>query len=107
MRSTFLVCSLLFLTLCFAPPAHAQIPPSSDTTSTPIPGAGHNYLGGPAETVNPSNGSVSIRIPVIMPPGRGLTLPFTFAYDSNGANFLSGTPTSLLWTSGGQCSGSG
>jgi RHS repeat-associated protein len=101
MRSIFLVCSLLFLTLCLAPPAHAQIPPTSDTTSTPIPGAGHNYLGGLAETVNPSNGSVSIRIHPVMPPGRGLTLPFTFAYDSNGANFLSGTPTSLLWTSGG------
>lgn len=73
-----------------APSSLAQIPPSSSTTSTPVPGAGHDYLGGPVETVNPVSGSVSIRVPVIMPPGRGITLPFTFAYDSNGVNYLSG-----------------
>ena len=72
-----------------APATLAQIPPSSSTTSTPVPGAGHDYLGAPAETVNPVSGSVSIRLPVIMPPGRGITLPFSFAYDSNGVNYLS------------------
>jgi RHS repeat-associated protein len=38
-----------------------------------------------SETVNPANGSLSLRIQVPMPKGRGLTLPFSFAYDSNGA----------------------
>ena len=75
-----------------APSATAQIPPTSSTTSTPVPGAGHDYLGGQVDTVNPATGSISIRIPVIMPPGRGITLPFAFAYDSNGVNYLGTTP---------------
>src|SRR6266699_659309 len=87
----------LILTACFTllavPFAWAQIPPRSDTTSTPIPGAGHDYIGAPVETVNPANGAVSIRIPAIIPPGRGITLPFSFAYDSNGVAYL-GTTTS-------------
>jgi RHS repeat-associated protein len=88
--------ALLFLALLslsiFAPYSRGQIPPSSSTTSTPVPGAGHDYLGGVNETVNPVNGSVSVRIPVIMPPGRGITLPFFFAYDSNGVNWLLPNP---------------
>ena len=38
--------------------------------------------------MNPANGSVSIRIPVRMPQGRQLTVPFSFAYDSNGAFYV-------------------
>ncbi len=68
-----------------APACLAQLPQASDTTSPPTPGVGHDYLGGLAETVNPANGSVSIRLSAIMPPGRGITLPFSFAYDSAGA----------------------
>src|SRR5215510_12791787 len=67
----------------------AQIPQPSDTTSVPIAGAGHDYLGGQADTVNPANGSFSVRIPVIMPPSRGVTLPFSFMYDST-LYYLSG-----------------
>ena len=79
---------VLLATSC-APPSFAQLPQSSETTATPIPGAGHDYLGGINETVNPANGSASIRIPVIMPPGRGITIPFSFAYDSSGRGYLS------------------
>jgi len=78
----------------------AQMPVSSSTTSTPVPGAGHDYLGAINETVNPANGSVSLRINTTVPPGRGLTLPFGFAYDSNGVNYVS-TPQqngALLWS---------
>ena len=71
-----LVCILV------AAQAHAQIPQPSDTTSVPIPGAGHDYLEGLVDTVSPANGSFSIRIPVIMPPSRGVNLPFSFTYDS-------------------------
>jgi hypothetical protein len=83
-----------FAALSIGPDAEAQIPPSSSTTSTPVPGAGHDYLGEIAETVNPATGSTSIRISATMPPGRGLTLPFSFAYDSNGVNYVAsiGTP---------------
>jgi RHS repeat-associated protein len=78
--------SILALTLACALFPHtvsAQIPQPSDTTSVPIPGAGHDYLEGPIETVSPANGSISIRLPVIIPPSRGVTLPFSFMYDSN------------------------
>src|SRR5271155_1533763 len=65
--------------------AKCQILNVTDSTSTPIPGAGHDYIKGLSETVNPANGSVSIRIQTPTPPGRGISLPFSFAYDSNGA----------------------
>jgi len=87
--SRFSLSTLFFAVLLYSSFAEAQIPPSTSTTSTPIPGVGHDYLGGVAETVNPVNGSVSFRIPVSMPPGRGITLPFSFAYDSNGVNYMS------------------
>src|SRR6266403_424107 len=80
-------CSLLL------PPLRAQLPPVNNTTSTPIAGAGHDFLGGPAETVTPANGSISIRVPVILPPSRGITLPFSFAYDANGVNYVGRNPT--------------
>jgi RHS repeat-associated protein len=64
-------------------PARAQITDVNNGTSTPIQGAGHDYLRMLNETVNPANGSVSLRIQVPVPPGRQLTLPFSFAYDSN------------------------
>jgi RHS repeat-associated protein len=88
----------LFLVSFFAAKAYAQMPPSSSTTSTPIPGVGHDYLGEIAETVNPVNGSVSIRLNATMPPGRGLTIPFSFAYDSNGVNYVAnGSSGTLQW----------
>ena len=80
---------LLSVSLLICPFLLAQMPVSTSTTSTPVPGAGHDYLGDLAETVNPVNGSLSIRVKTIMPPGRGFTLPFSFAYDSNGVNYLS------------------
>src|SRR5216684_798697 len=83
---------ILISVVGLAPSCLAQIPSTSDTTSTPVPGAGHDYIHAPVETVNPANGSISIRIPAIMPPGRGISLPFTFAYDSNGVAYL-GTNT--------------
>jgi RHS repeat-associated protein len=82
---------LIFAFLLLPSAAFPQIPPAGNTTSTPAPGD-HNYFHSPVETVNPANGSVSIRIPVRMPSGRQLTLPFSFAYDSNGA-FYMGPPS--------------
>lgn len=74
---------------CFA---RAQILNVGDDTSTPIPGAGHDYIHSPAETVNPANGSVSIRIKTFMPEARGITLPFSLTYDSNGIWSLTPEP---------------
>lgn len=86
-RSFFFV----FFALLCSSAAFAQIPNATDTTATPAPGA-HDYLHSPVETVNPANGSVSIRIPVRMPQGRQLTVPFSFAYDSNGAFYIGEHP---------------
>ncbi len=44
------------------PAAHGQITKVTNDQSTPIPGAGHNYIKLLSETVNPSNGSVSLSL---------------------------------------------
>ena len=66
----------------------AQITSVSDPTSTPIPGVGHDYIKLLSETVNPASGSLSVRVSVPVPPGRKLTTPFAYTYDSSGAWFL-------------------
>ncbi len=81
--------------LLLAPPAQCQILNVGDDTSTPIPGAGHDYIKLLSETVNPANGSVSIRIQTPTPKGRGISLPFSFAYDSNGAQHLTSNGSGL------------
>ena len=91
-RTTLRVVILLALSaIFFAPGAFAQLPQAGDTTSPPTPGVGHDYIHAPEETVNPANGSVSIRIPVRMPSGRELTIPFSIAYDSAGAFYYGQT----------------
>ena len=67
------------------PAANAQITQVDNTTSTPIPGAGHDYIHLLSETVNPANGAVSLRIQLPTVKGRGISLPFSIAYDSNTA----------------------
>ncbi len=70
--------------LLFASLAWGQVTHVANDTSVPVPGAGHDYIGMMNETVDPATGSVSFRIGTPVPPGRGLTLPFSFNYDSNG-----------------------
>jgi RHS repeat-associated protein len=62
--------------------ASAQLINVADDTSTPIPGVGHDYIHMLSETVNPANGSVSLRIQLPTPTGRGLNFPFALTYDS-------------------------
>ena len=92
----------VWLAICCGAICAAQIPSETDVTSTPVPNAGHDYIHAPNETVNPANGSLSIRIGVPIPPSRGFTVPFNFAYDSNGAFYLA-TPCGAV----GSCSGFG
>jgi RHS repeat-associated protein len=67
----------------------AQVSYVNNTTSTPVPGAGHDYIKLLSETVNPANGALSIRVQAPIPPDRGFTLPyFLFQYDSNGKHVL-------------------
>jgi hypothetical protein len=89
----------LFLTI---PTSRSQITNVTNDQSTPIPGAGHDYIKLLSETVNPANGSVSLRLNVPVPQGRGLSIPFGFAYDSNGSWHLTddGTGTGgSMWIS--------
>jgi hypothetical protein len=75
---------LLFFTFRF----HAQITDVTADQTPPIAGVEHNYIQLLNETVNPATGSVSVRIGVPVPPGRGVTVPFAFTYDSNSAHHL-------------------
>lgn len=58
--------------------------PGVASTSVPMPGVGRDYIKDLSEIVDPGSGSVSLRLMVPIPHGRGLTMPFNFAYDSNG-----------------------
>lgn len=75
--------ALFGLLVSTSPSLSGQITNVTDETSTPVPGAGHNYIHALNETVDPSNGSVSIAIDVPVPASRGVTLPFSFTYNSN------------------------
>src|SRR6266700_6697133 len=100
MPSTVLVLAGVLL---FTLTAYAQIPNVNNMASTPHPGDGHDYIKFLSETVNPANGSVSVRIEAPAPQQRGaLNAPYeVFSYDSDGVhipgpNLNGGAPT--LWT---------
>ncbi len=76
-----------------------QILNVGDDTSTPVEGAGHDYIKMMAETVDPGSGSVSVRIQTPMAKGRGITLPFSFAYDSNGVEHVNPGTGGIGWQS--------
>jgi hypothetical protein len=87
-----------FLSICFllsalvTPSAMlAQGVASTGATTPPTQGVGHDYIDGLQETVDPSSGQVSLRLNVPVPEGRGLTLPFAFAYDSASINYAGET----------------
>jgi hypothetical protein len=86
LRRLALACRPAAILSCFlvlaVPSLHAQLQNVDNIVQTPTRGSGHDYIKMISETVNPANGQVSIRIDVPMPPGRKLTLPFGFAYDS-------------------------
>jgi RHS repeat-associated protein len=88
-----------FLTVVSGSLAYGQITNVTNTMSTPIPGAGHDYIKMLNETVNPANGSASLRIQTPTPPGRKISLPFSFAYDSTGLfHITSDGSGGLYWT---------
>src|SRR5208337_4477402 len=91
--------SLLFSVMfCASSVASAQSV-INDQTSTPTPGVGHDYIQMLGETVDPANGSLSLRLSIPVPPGRRLSLPFALSYSSNGAYVprYSGSPGWIVW----------
>jgi len=89
---SLLICSVLLFTLSSAKAQNLGIGGVGNDISTPVPGAGHDYTHLLAETVNPANGTVSLRISLPVPKARGFTLPFSIAYDSDYIYFY---PTGL------------
>ena len=87
------ILSVLGIVLLLSAPTRAQITNVTNDQATPIPGVGHNYIQMLSETVNPSNGSVSLRIQTPAPPGRLLNIPFGFDYDTSGVHHFTTTPT--------------
>ncbi len=77
-----LVLSLMVFVL--VRPAYSQVLSIDDTTSPQTPGVGHDYIKMLGESVNPANGSVSLRIDLPTPKGRGLDIPFAILYSSSG-----------------------
>jgi RHS repeat-associated protein len=95
-----LVLALAISVVLSAGKAHAQLGPVDGATATPIPGAGHNYIQDLVDTVSPADGSVSVRIKAPTPSGRGISLPFSFNYDSNGVHQPIGAPNATIdWAS--------
>ena len=82
----FLLSTTLAAWVCLflVAPCRAQITNVTDDQARPVPGSGHDYIHFLSETVNPANGSVSLRIQPPTTPGRKLTMPFSFGYDSSG-----------------------
>jgi YD repeat-containing protein len=89
----------LALSLALCPVSTGQITSIGDSTSVPIPGAGHDYFHMLNETVDPAMGSVSLRINAGVPGGRRLAVPFYFAYDTNGVHYLTATRRGNGWIS--------
>ena len=97
LRSTVVILALLL-----APFAHAQFPsPINNDTRTPVPGSGHDYINMFSETVDPSNGSLSVHIATPVPPSRSITIPFSFGYSSGGVQQVKVLGTSNGLTSAG------
>src|ERR1700728_2040538 len=80
------------LALLFAPLVFAQFPSAvNNDTRTPVPGSGHDYINMLSETVDPSNGSLSVHISTPVPPSRGITIPFSFDYSSGAVQQAQGS----------------
>ena len=75
-----LAASGLWFGLCVS--LHGQIMDAFGAHAVPRPDIGHDYINLLNETVSPANGSVNISINIPLPPGRGLTLPFSLSYNS-------------------------
>ena len=67
-----------------------------NVATQPSPGSGHDYIHMLDETVNPANGSVSVRVEAPVPQQRGdVNFPYyIFGYDSSGVSLPTGN---LYW----------
>src|ERR1700733_10964022 len=89
---TLIVLGSCLLSFTVAPTLLGQITSVNNSTSTPVEGTGHDYIKLLSETVDPANGSTSLRLQLPIPPARALSIPFAFSYDSNGVAFPTSNP---------------
>jgi hypothetical protein len=85
--ASVLILFAAFSVCLLVPFASAQITGASGAQATSMPGVGHDYIKLLAETVNPSNGQVSIRIDVPTRGGRG-GIPYAYLYNSAGVHHV-------------------
>jgi hypothetical protein len=78
----------LTLLLFLSGAANAQVPDPVQSALAPIPGSAHHYIGVGGETVNPADGSVTFDLPIELPNGRGLTMPFGIKYSGPEDRYL-------------------
>lgn len=88
---------------CGAQTLPTYVGPPSQSMQLPIPGAGHDYIQELSETVNPANGTLTIRIAFPVPRGRGITVPFQVQYNSGEPSTIVSNPINgaLDWSSTG------
>jgi len=87
LRSLVLACAFAAVALSLNTSAQVVVDVQNiNIVNTPVPGSGHDYIKMLDETVNPANGSVSLRIEAPVPKQRGdVNFPFyVFGYDSGG-----------------------
>ena len=83
--------TVAILSLAFVSVAVGQLTSIGNDVARPVPGRGHDYIAMLAETVNPANGSVNIKIPLPTPNARGFSLPVSLLYNSGSVHrFASG-----------------
>lgn len=92
----------LGLLIAVAVSANAQITNVDGPQASPIPGAGHDYIRGLQETVDPAYGSVSVRIDLGAPASRGFSVPVALLYSSSGIDKLQANYQGIsnIWYSG-------
>lgn len=69
----------------------------SNQTQVPEPGSGHNYQNLLNETVNFSNGSIDFNLSFPVPKSRGITLPYSWSYNSAAVNPLNSVGNTPYW----------
>ncbi len=82
---------IVFTVTTLTPAVIGQAPlmsSANDLTQAPVPSSGHDYQQLLGETVNFSNGSVSLKINFPTPRSRGFSIPFAWTYNSAAVNTL-------------------
>ena len=77
--------------------------PLGDDVAHPMPGTGHDYIHALAETVNPANGTVNLKLNMPTPKERGLSLPFAITYNSGEVFHFSQSLTDCGGLDSSQC----